>query len=124
MVYPFGPLFNAAHFLEICAEVDCTIKYPKGEGYAGSIYLFMGMVEDLILENVNMKDFLADSVPADMETNQTLLELLACTQGDGTRNYVINYMKVLSFRRNMGDRHRRRNVTSASRCLCFGTGSN
>jgi hypothetical protein len=96
VVFPFGLPFNAAEFHNICAEVNYTRMESIGQGYPGSITLFIRMLNDLILMKVNMKDFPADKVPATMETNQTLLEVLARTQGDQTQDYVLNYAKVMS----------------------------
>jgi hypothetical protein len=94
--HPFGLPFSAQEFLTILAEYwkhETFDRMAANPLYAGSGRLFIYMVADLADWYVNLKDFLADHVPTDMEDNPLLLRLLASAQGEHTENFEINKVR-------------------------------
>jgi hypothetical protein len=104
--HPFHLPFSAEEFLKILVEAETYEKSDRLSAtpqYKGSRRLFLHMVHDLSTYEINLKEFLADHVPADMEKNRTLLWLLSSAQGTHTDNFVIDRRKF--FRILLG-RHR------------------
>ena len=101
--HPFGLPFSAQEFLTICSEFEEYEFVHRGEQYtnkqpaeyAGSKQLFLRMVEDLVTFKINLRDFLAKQIPAEMEDSFTLLALLASAQGEYTQNFEVNYTRFI-----------------------------
>jgi len=95
-LHPFGLPFSVQEFLVVCQEFNksefvCDQRgLEEAARYRGSGLVFNRMVEDLAALKINIKDFLADHVPAEMEDNQVLYTLLASTQGPHTQNNQVN----------------------------------
>jgi hypothetical protein len=94
----FGLPFSVHEFLVIC---DGCEKYYTGDNkaavpkYQGSDHLFFKMVADLAIERINIKDFLADQIPANLEKSTGLLRVLASAQGKHAQNFEIDYMRFI-----------------------------
>lgn len=92
---PFELPFSAGEFLVLCKEFTDVRKamfYQSVDIHKGTRQLFLAMVYDLHHHRINLREFLADQVPANMEKESTLILLLASAQGEHTQNDVVNFM--------------------------------
>ncbi|KAH7067764.1 hypothetical protein FB567DRAFT_555594 [Paraphoma chrysanthemicola] len=89
----FGLPFPVEDFLTILEQTHehySTVKSPETalipNRWVGSSKLFWRMLTDLVARRTNMIDFLADRIPAHLETCRFLLMLLATLNADATVN--------------------------------------
>jgi hypothetical protein len=90
---PFHLPFTAHEFLELLVQYDDYRTFDKNAAqpqYKGSSKQFHNMVFDLAMHRINLKEFLADHIPADLEDHPVLLLLLASAQGEHTENFVVD----------------------------------
>ncbi|KAF1917324.1 hypothetical protein BDU57DRAFT_161612 [Ampelomyces quisqualis] len=96
IAHHFGLPFSAQEFLAVIEEFDKYGNDKRGgileSQYAGSGRLFAAMVNDLDFHRINMKDFLDDNIPEQMEGSYMLLRLLSCVEGD---NFEVNYRRFI-----------------------------